>query len=127
TSFTDITIHRKAEQALKEANISLEQRVEESSEELADLTAQLIEANTIKTRFLAAAGHDLMQPLNVAKLFASTVAEHNLSDDQLHLLNHLEGSEQSAADARTVLVEISHPGACALAPLVRQVQVQNLL
>ena len=74
TSFTDITIHRKAEQALKEANISLEQRVEESSEELADLTAQLIEANTSKTRFLAAAGHDLMQPLNAAKLFASTLS-----------------------------------------------------
>lgn len=127
TSFTDITIHRKAEQALKEANISLEQRVEESSEELADLTAQLIEANTSKTRFLAAAGHDLMQPLNAAKLFASTLAQHNLSDDQRHLLNHLEGSLQSAEDVLSVLVEISKLDAGAIEPVVRPVQLNTVL
>src|SRR5690606_17122923 len=125
TSFTDITIHRKAEQALKEANISLEQRVEESSEELADLTAQLIEANTSKTRFLAAAGHDLMQPLNAAKLFASTLAQHNLSDDQRHLLSHLEGSLQSAEDVLSVLVEISKLDAGAIEPVVRPVQLNR--
>jgi len=28
-------------------------------------------ANTSKTKFLAAAGHDLMQPFNAASLFAS--------------------------------------------------------
>ncbi len=42
TSFTDITVHRKAEQALKEANITLERRVEKSTQQLGDLTSQLI-------------------------------------------------------------------------------------
>tara|TARA_B100001109_G_scaffold201911_1_gene168665 strand:+ start:46258 stop:49695 length:3438 start_codon:yes stop_codon:yes gene_type:complete len=127
TSFTDITVHRKAEQALKEANINLEQRVEKSTRELDDLTSRLIEANTSKTRFLAAAGHDLMQPLNAAKLFASTLAQQNLSTDQQGLLEHLEGSLQSAEDVLSVLVEISKLDAGAMEPSVRAINLAAVL
>ncbi|WP_430461949.1 PAS domain-containing hybrid sensor histidine kinase/response regulator [Thalassolituus sp. LLYu03] len=127
TSFTDITVHRKAEQSLKEANITLERRVEKSTQELDDLTSQLIEANTSKTRFLAAAGHDLMQPLNAAKLFASTLAQHSLSNEQRVLLNHLEGSLQSAEDVLSVLVEISKLDAGAMEPTLRPIQLAGVL
>ncbi|MCA6064522.1 PAS domain-containing hybrid sensor histidine kinase/response regulator [Thalassolituus marinus] len=127
TSFTDITVHRKAEQALKEANITLERRVEKSSQELDDLTSQLIEANTSKTRFLAAAGHDLMQPLNAAKLFASTLAQHNLTEEQRKLLEHLEGSLQSSEDVLSVLVEISKLDAGAMEPTLRPIQLAAVL
>src|SRR5690606_28826722 len=68
-----------------------------------------------------------MQPLNAAKLFASTLAQHNLSDDQRHLLNHLEGSLQSAEDVLPVLVEISKLDAGAIAPVVRPVQLNTVL
>ena len=107
TSFTDITVHRQAERALREANVSLERSVEKRTEELDDLASQLIEANQSKNRFLAATGHDLMQPLNAAKLFASTLQQQNLNDHQQGLLNHLEGSLQSAEDVLSHLVEIS--------------------
>ena len=127
TSFTDITAHRKAEQALKQANIKLERRVEESSQELEDLTSQLIESNASKSRFLAATGHDLMQPLNAAKLFASTLAQHPLSDEQRQLLNHLEGSLQSAEDVLSILVEISKLDAGAMEPDVRPISLSALL
>ncbi|MCD8522021.1 MAG: hybrid sensor histidine kinase/response regulator [Saccharospirillaceae bacterium] len=127
TSFTDITVHRKAEQALKEANITLERRVEKSTQQLDDLTSQLIEANTSKTRFLAAAGHDLMQPLNAAKLFASTLAQHDLSADQRHLLTHLEGSLQSAEDVLSVLVEISKLDAGVIEPSLHPIQLSAVL
>ena len=127
TSFTDITVHRKAEQALKEANINLEQRVEKSTQELDDLTSQLIEANTSKTRFLAAAGHDLMQPLNAAKLFASTLAQHHLSEEERTLLTHLEGSLQSAEDVLSVLVEISKLDAGAMEPTLHAISLSAVL
>jgi Na+/proline symporter/signal transduction histidine kinase/CheY-like chemotaxis protein len=127
TSFTDITVHRRAEQALKEANINLEQRVEKSSQELDDLTSQLIEANTSKTRFLAAAGHDLMQPLNAAKLFASTLAQKNLNDEQHNLLEHLEGALQSAEDVLSVLVEIAKLDAGAMEPSEHAIQLSTVL
>jgi len=127
TSFTDITAHRKAEQALKQANVKLERRVEQSSQELEDLTSQLIDANASKSRFLAATGHDLMQPLNAAKLFASTLAQQDLSDEQRELLEHLEGSLQSSEDVLSILVEISKLDAGAMEPDIRPISMSALL
>lgn len=127
TSFTDITVHRQAERALKEANISLERRVEKRSEELDELAAQLIEANQSKTRFLAATGHDLMQPLNAAKLFASTLAQQSLSEKQSELLQHLEGSLQSAEEVLSHLVEISKLDSGNMEPKPMPVSLERIL
>ncbi|MGB1090997.1 MAG: sodium:solute symporter family transporter, partial [Oceanobacter sp.] len=127
TSFTDITAHRKAEQTLREANVSLERRVEKSSQQLEDLTHELIEANFSKSRFLAATGHDLMQPLNAAKLFASTLSQKPLGDDERGLLEHLEGALQSAEDMLAVLVEIAKLDSGSMAPSLRPVELSQVL
>ena len=73
-SFADIT-------AEKERQRELEARVEARTRELARINAQLDEAKTVaetatrdKTRFLAAASHDLRQPLHAARLFCSALA-----------------------------------------------------
>ncbi|WP_438852978.1 PAS-domain containing protein [Brevundimonas nasdae] len=75
TSYTDITALRRAARQLEEANERLEARV-------ADRTARLDEARRIaedatasKTRFLAAASHDLLQPLHAARLFIAALKE----------------------------------------------------
>lgn len=80
-SFSDITAYREAERALKDANEGLEQRVSERTQELSQLNQALIEAkstaeaaNQSKTRFLAAVSHDLMQPLNAARLFSAALS-----------------------------------------------------
>ncbi|MDF1762605.1 MAG: PAS domain-containing hybrid sensor histidine kinase/response regulator [Oleibacter sp.] len=127
TSFTDITVHRKAEQALREENVHLERSVEQRSEELDDLTSKLIESNQGKTRFLAATGHDLMQPLNAAKLFAATLNNESLSDHQQHLLNHLQGSLQSAEDVLSLLIEIAKLDAGAVEPTLKPVSLTEVL
>lgn len=127
TSFTDITVHRMAERSLKEANVSLERRVEKSSQQLEDLTSQLIDANNSKTRFLAATGHDLMQPLNAAKLFASTLSQKGLNAEQAELLGHMEGALQSAEDVLSVLVEIAKLDAGAMEPNVRPIDLSQVL
>jgi len=126
TSFTDITAHRNAERALQEANITLERKVEESSQELETLTQKLIEANDNKSHFLAATGHDLMQPLNAAKLFASTLAQSDLNDHQLEMLDHLEGSLQSAEDVLSILVEISKLDAGAIEPKAHPISLHKI-
>jgi Na+/proline symporter/signal transduction histidine kinase/CheY-like chemotaxis protein len=127
TSFTDITVHRRAEQALKEANFSLERRVEKSTRQLDDVTSQLIEANHSKTRFLAATSHDLMQPLNAAKLFASTLSQKNLNEEQKKLLDHLEGALQSSEDVLSVLVEIAKLDSGAMEPVLHPIQLSTVL
>lgn len=75
TTFTDITADKLREQELVEANETLEVRVRERTHELERLTLDLSaarqdaeDANASKTRFLAAASHDLLQPLNAARL-----------------------------------------------------------
>lgn len=68
TSYTDITADRRAEQAL-------EAEVAERTRQLTEVNMALELATRSKTRFLAAASHDLMQPLNAARLFTSALDE----------------------------------------------------
>ena len=80
--YQDISQRRAAQKALEEANRTLEARVETRTAELrtanaeADFARQDAEAaNRSKTRFLAAASHDVLQPLNAARLFASSLED----------------------------------------------------
>ncbi|WAC44648.1 PAS domain-containing hybrid sensor histidine kinase/response regulator [Pseudomonas sp. SL4(2022)] len=115
-SFTDITEFREAERALKDANEGLEQRVSERTQELSQLNQALIEAkrvaeaaNQSKTRFLAAVSHDLMQPLNAARLFSAALAHQDdaLPSDARELVRHLDSSLRSAEDLISDLLDIS--------------------
>ncbi|WP_248914750.1 hybrid sensor histidine kinase/response regulator [Pseudomonas moorei] len=115
-SFTDITAFREAEQALTEANEGLEQRVTERTHELSQLNIALTEAkgtaeaaNQSKTRFLAAVSHDLMQPLNAARLFSAALShqDEGLSGEAQKLVQHLDSSLRSAEDLISDLLDIS--------------------
>ncbi|QKE63828.1 hybrid sensor histidine kinase/response regulator [Aquipseudomonas campi] len=115
-SFTDITAFREAEQALKEANEGLEQRVDARTRELSQLNQALgvakgvaESANQSKTRFLAAVSHDLMQPLNAARLFSAALShqEDALPREARELVRHLDSSLRSAEDLITDLLDIS--------------------
>ncbi|WP_049622292.1 hybrid sensor histidine kinase/response regulator [Frateuria defendens] len=74
-TFTDVTAFREAEHELTLANETLELRVAERTAELARASAEAQRANAAKSRFLAAVGHDLLQPLHAAQLFAHALAE----------------------------------------------------
>ena len=82
TTFTDITASVEAAEALERANETLERRVRERTEELTRLNAALARAkgeadaaNISKTKFLAAASHDILQPLNAARLYVTSLIE----------------------------------------------------
>ncbi|ATR84356.1 hybrid sensor histidine kinase/response regulator [Pseudomonas sp. HLS-6] len=115
-SFTDITPFREAEQALKDANEGLEQRVAARTHELSQLNLALTEAkshaeaaNQSKTRFLAAVSHDLMQPLNAARLFSAALSHQGdgLSTEAQQLVQHLDSSLRSAEELISDLLDIS--------------------
>lgn len=114
TTFTDITSFVEAQQALEQSNVTLEQRVTDRTQKLEALNQQLqqaqqkIEASTqAKTRFFAAAGHDLMQPFNAAALFASLIKEKSDSIELDQLSEHLISSLDSAEELLTSILELT--------------------
>lgn len=106
-SFTDVSVERQAARALAESNELLERRVMERTLELEDALETAERANSSKSRFVAAASHDLLQPLSAAKLYMSSIAEGEVDPEIAQsaekALNAL-GSVESIIDA---LLEIS--------------------
>ena len=75
TSYTDITALRRAARQLEEANERLEARVADRTARLDEARQVAEDATASKTRFLAAASHDLLQPLHAARLFIAALKE----------------------------------------------------
>ena len=115
TTYTDVTAYKHAEQALIEVNETLEQRVEQRTAELSEAltaTAQARRAaetaNISKTRFLAAASHDLLQPLNAARLFTSALRQHpGLDAEASGLAERIDASFRAAEDLLDALLDTS--------------------
>ncbi|MBO1518910.1 hybrid sensor histidine kinase/response regulator [Oceanisphaera pacifica] len=113
-TFNDITTFRQAEQLLKDANVVLEARVAERTQELSAVNQQLLAAteeaeklSASKSRFLAAVSHDLMQPLNAAKLFASSWLETSSDNESKRLAGHIDRSLAAAEDLISDLLDMS--------------------
>ncbi|MDJ0979639.1 MAG: PAS-domain containing protein [Erythrobacter sp.] len=120
TSYTDITADRRAEQAL-------EDKVTERTEQLRDANAALAEATQSKTRFLAAASHDLIQPLNAARLFASALGEEMAGNDDLRkMVRDLDGSIASADRLIRTLLDISKLDSGGIVPKVEETALDQV-
>jgi PAS domain S-box-containing protein len=122
--YVDITERRRAEAALRIANESLERRVAQRTAELEAARAKAEEANIDKTRFIAAASHDLLQPLHAARLFVAAMAERHPRDELVEKIDHGLGAVESLLDA---LLDIAKLDAGAVKPEIRAVPVGPLL
>ena len=133
-SFSDVTARVRAERELESVNQSLEERVEERTAALTRVNAELESArakadaaNHDKTRFLAAASHDLLQPLNAARLYTSTLIERAKSTGLADLANSIEASLTAVEDIMGALLDISRIDSGALKPAPAAVAGQDLL
>ena len=148
TLMQDITERRQADAAIKEANETLERRVAERTAALTRLNVQLKreiadrreiekalqiakseaeQANLSKTRFLAAASHDLLQPLNAARLFVSALADLDHSKPNRGLINNIEVSLSAVEDLLAALLDISKLDAGAVLPELVDFPITSLL
>lgn len=147
TLYQDITERRKAEIAIKETNETLEQRVRERTHALSVVNKELRKENTIrslmedelrqaksdaddanigKTRFLASASHDLLQPLNAARLFTSALAQQSHSEETSQLVSNLNGSLTAAEELITAILDISKLDAGALEPTITDFSLEEM-
>lgn len=107
STFSDITNHIETEKKLTAANELLEQRVEERTKEFEQAKAEAEAANKSKTRFLAAASHDLMQPFNALSLFTDMLKQQVAGSQAEELAGQIQISLTSVEDLLADLVEIS--------------------
>ena len=142
-TYTDVSEQVETEQALASINETLERRVQERTEELVALNGELgrakaaaEEANLSKTRFLAAASHDILQPLNAARLFATALAERMptdkgltraQSDEARELANNVDASLESVEEILTTLLDMSRLDAGAMKPELTPFRIEDIL
>jgi Na+/proline symporter/signal transduction histidine kinase len=127
TTYLDITDQVAASEALARANETLERRVAERTAELTRVNGALSDANLAKTRFLAAASHDLLQPLNAARLYASSLIERALPTDALRLANNVDSSLEAVEEILGALLDISRLDAGKLEPESRPIALGELM
>ena len=126
-SFTDVTAERAALVALSRANETLEARVMERTLELEDALAHAERANASRSRFVAAASHDLLQPLSAAKLFISSIAGEGLDRGAQVALEKAQNALMSVEGLLDALLDISKLESGKAAVSVGAVSLDRLL
>ena len=133
TTFTDITPSVEAAEALERSNETLERRVRERTEELTRLNAALAHAkgeaeaaNISKTKFLAAASHDILQPLNAARLYVTSLTERGSQDDR-RLVDNIDASLEAVEEILGALLDMSRLDTGALRPEFASFRVDELM
>ncbi|WP_027486734.1 hybrid sensor histidine kinase/response regulator [Allorhizobium undicola] len=133
-TFTDISQKVAADRALKQANETLEQRVGERTAELtrvnqalAEARAAADEANIGKTRFFAAAGHDILQPLNAARLYTSSLVERLGQSPDALLVHNIDSALESVESILGAVLDLSRLDTGAMKPRFSTVSLRDLL
>jgi signal transduction histidine kinase/CheY-like chemotaxis protein len=133
TTFTDITASVEAAEALERSNETLERRVRERTEELTRLNAALARAkgeadaaNISKTKFLAAASHDILQPLNAARLYVTSLIERGGREDR-RLIDNIDASLEAVEEIFGALLDMSRLDTGALRPEFASCRIDELM
>ncbi len=106
-SFADVTAERAAIHTLRESKNILEARVEERTQELQHALGVAEQASQMKTRFVAAVGHDLMQPLSAAKLYLASFGAMSDQPETARVAGMAQSALQSVEAIVGDLLEIS--------------------
>jgi Na+/proline symporter/signal transduction histidine kinase len=114
---------RESDRQLRQSTETLEQRVIERTAELEASRAEAEAANLGKTRFIAAASHDLLQPLHAARLFTAAMIDRDPGNDLGGKIDASLGAVESLLDA---LLDISKLDAGAFKPEKRPFALQPL-
>ncbi len=133
-SWSNISERVKAAAALRQANTTLERRVRERTEELTRLNVDLAQAteaadaaNIGKTKFLAAVGHDIVQPLNAARLYSSALVERLADSESRELVQNMDQSLESVEDILSTVLAISRLDTGAFKPSLLNCSLDRIL
>jgi Na+/proline symporter/signal transduction histidine kinase/CheY-like chemotaxis protein len=133
-TFSDVTPSFEAAEALERSNATLEKRVRDRTEELTRLNSELAlakstaeDANISKTRFLAAASHDILQPLNAARLYVTSLVERQNGGEDSRLVENIDDSLEAIEEILGALLDISRLDAGAMTASITSFKVGDLM
>jgi Na+/proline symporter/signal transduction histidine kinase len=133
-TFSDVTPSFEAAEALERANATLEKRVRDRTEELTRLNSELAlaksaaeDASISKTRFLAAASHDILQPLNAARLYVTSLVERQSGGEDSRLVENIDDSLEAIEEILGALLDISRLDAGAMKPSITSFRMGDLM
>jgi Na+/proline symporter/signal transduction histidine kinase len=134
TTYSDITDHINIQQQLQQSKQHLESRVAKRTAQLETANIALDgarqeaeKANDSKSKFLAAAGHDLMQPFNAASLFASLIKEKAPNQDIADMSHNLIQSLNNAEELLSTLLDMTRLDSGVLTTNIQDFKLSELL
>ena len=108
--------------------------MQERTEELTRLNTELgrakgeaEQANVSKTRFLAAASHDILQPLNAARLYVTSLIERQGGGNDAQLVGNIDASLDAVEEIFGALLDISRLDTGAMKPEITSFRMDELL
>ena len=116
----DVEVRKKAEESLRRAQIELERKVAERTQEL-----EL--ANAAKSRFLAMASHDLRQPLHALGLFVAQLRTPLKSGERTKTIERIDATRKEMNEMFNSLLDISRLDAGILTPKITEFPIARLL
>lgn len=105
----------------------LRRQVELATRELAIKKEEAERSNEAKTRFLAAASHDLRQPIHALSMFVDQLSRQDIEGEVAHLAQRIAESTDVLSRLLNALLDVSRLDAGALVPQLRRCALQPIL
>ncbi|MFH4159592.1 hybrid sensor histidine kinase/response regulator [Acinetobacter bereziniae] len=127
TTFADITAFRENEAVLEARVSDRTQQLADALEEQQLAREQADKANMSKSRFIAAASHDLLQPMHAARLFSTALEQSVQSDEDRKTLQQLDRALHGAESMLSALLDIARLEGGSIQPKRQAYPLHDLL
>ncbi len=111
---------------LRFENLDLVERLKTETHEASAAREAAEQADEDKSRFLAAASHDLRQPVQALQLLLETLSWSELDERQRHTLDSARAASESSSEMLNALLDFSRLEAGVIEPRPRPLSLQQL-
>jgi signal transduction histidine kinase len=113
--------------SLRFENVELIERLRTETDKAHAAHKVAEQANLAKSKFLAAASHDLRQPMHAQGLFLEVIGRGDLSDTQRKMLDNAQATSQASTEMLNTLLDFSRIEAGVVQPQLQTFWLQTLL